>query len=88
MWSFPTLDIRILSEVCDVLEERDGLMYTCVQSYSILYDKRREKCYEGIPIAQYTHVPSNVGENVGISILLGQLHRYRELIQDKDNFIF
>jgi hypothetical protein len=88
MWTFPTLDIRILSKVCDVLEERDGLMYNCVQSYSILYDKRREKCYEGIPIAQYTHVSSNVGENVGNSILLGQLHRYRELIQDKDNFIF
>jgi hypothetical protein len=29
-----------------------------------------------------------LGENVGVSILLGQLHRYRELIQDRDNFIF
>jgi hypothetical protein len=28
MWSFHTLDIRILSEVCAVLEERDGLVYT------------------------------------------------------------
>jgi hypothetical protein len=50
--------------------------------------KRREKCYDGIPIAQYTNVSSNVGENVGTGILLGQLHRFRELIQDKDNFVY
>jgi hypothetical protein len=28
-----------------------------------------------------------VGENVGSSIITGQLHRFRELIQDKDNFV-
>ena len=63
-------------------------MKRCVKPHTELYDKRREQCYEGIPIAQYTHVSSNVGYNVGNSILMGQLHRYRELIQDRDNFAY
>jgi hypothetical protein len=88
MWAFPTLDIRIVSRAQWVLEERDGRYYKCVQSHSILYDKRREKCYDGIPIAQFTHVSSNVGESVGSSIILGQLHRFRELIQVRDNFVY
>jgi hypothetical protein len=88
MWAFPTLDIRIVSRAQWVLEERDGRYYKCVRSHSILYDKRREKCYDGIPIAQYTHVSSDVGESVGSSIILGQLHRFRELIQVRDDFVY
>lgn len=88
MWSFPTLDLRIATTLCWIRDDRTGLMILCVRSISKLYDKRREKCYDGIPIAQYTHVSSNVGQNVGRSILMGQLHRYRELIQDRDNFIY
>lgn len=89
MCSLPTLDLRIATTSCWpwVWDGRTGLMILCVKSICKLYDKRRENCYDDIPITQYTHASSNVGQNVGRSILMGQLHRYRELIQDRDNFI-
>lgn len=86
MWSFPTLDIRIISKRRMVRDELTSTSFSSVFSYSVLYDIRREKCYEGIPIAQYTHVSSEVGQNVGSSILMGQMHRFRELIMDKEVF--
>lgn len=87
MWSFPTLDVRVITIIYEMLDEITGLMQRYVKSHTELYDKRREQCYDGITIAQYTHVSSNVGYNVSNSILMGQLHRYRELIQDRDNFV-
>lgn len=86
-WSFPTLDIRIVS--CQVLHaEAAGVVHDAtVESYTILYDKRREKCYDGIPIVQYMHVSSSISSNVTNSILLGQLHRFRELIMCRQNYV-
>jgi hypothetical protein len=87
MWSFPTLDIRSISTPRMCVDKTTGLAYRYVHSHSVLYDKRREKCYDGIPIAQYTHVSSTVSENVDRSIIMGQLHCFRELIQDRQAFI-
>ena len=58
-----------------------------VQSYTLLYDKRRNACYRGIPIVQYAHVSSTLSLHCGYNILIGQLHRFRELISWKDNYV-
>ncbi len=57
-----------------------------VYSHTKLYDKRRSACYRGIPIVQYTHVSSNISIHCGYNILLGQLHRFRELITMRCNY--
>lgn len=41
----------------------------------------------GIPIVQYAHVSSTLSLHCGYNILVGQLHRFRELIMLRDNYI-
>jgi hypothetical protein len=40
MWSFPTLDIRIISTPRMCVDKTTGLAYRYVHSHSVLYDKR------------------------------------------------
>ena len=86
-WSFPTLDVRIVSSQLPQCDDSGNVVGSIVVSETELYDKRREKCCDGIPVVQYTHVSSSLSQNVTTSILLGQLHRYRELIMRRNNYI-
>lgn len=52
-----------------------------------LYVERHELCRGGIHVVQHAHVSSILGQNVTICILLGQLHRYHELITRYNNHI-
>jgi len=61
--------------------------YAVVYSSVGLYDKRREPCYQRIPIAQYLHVSSALSSRTGPNVLLGQLHRFTSIIMDRDNFL-
>ena len=44
-------------------------------------------CYAGIPIVQYAHVASTLSIHCGYNILIGQLHRFRESITVRGNYI-
>jgi hypothetical protein len=57
-FAYPTLDVRITTDV----DEYDG-----VQSYTELYDKRREPCYRGISMVHYVHVSSGVSARVALT---------------------
>jgi hypothetical protein len=56
-FAYPTL-VRITTDV----DEYDG-----VQSYTELYDKRREPCYRGISMVHYVHVSSGVSARVALT---------------------
>jgi hypothetical protein len=77
-FAYPTLDIRINTDF-----NAQGV----VASRTVLYDKRREPCYRGIPIVHYVHVSSGVSARVGPYILRGQLHRLSQIIMCRDNFV-
>lgn len=42
---------------------------------------------QGVPAVQYSHVSSSVSAKTTASILLGQLHRYRELIMVRSYYV-
>ena len=73
------MDARIITVVCP----RTGVC----RAHTVLYDKRREPCYEHIPVVQYSHVSSAIAASVGRNVLLGQLHRFAGIIMDRDNFV-
>lgn len=50
-WSFPTLDIRIMSSIVPHYDDDGVLSATYVTSQTVLYDKRRETCYDGTTTA-------------------------------------
>jgi len=83
--SFTTLDLRIVSVRFQVSGD-DGVEWV-VRSYTALYDKRTEACYRDIPIVRYTHVSSTLSVHSGYNIILSQLHRYRELIMLRGNYV-
>jgi hypothetical protein len=76
--AYPTLDVCITTDADE---------YGRVQSFTELYDKRREPCYKGIPMVHYVHVSSRVSARVGPNILRGQLHRFSRIIMRRDNFV-
>ena len=86
LYSFSTLDVQIVTKKHSVMNEM-GDVVCVVQSFTKLYDKRRNACYRGIPIVQYQHVSSTLSLHCGYNILIGQLHRFRELIMLRDNYI-
>lgn len=86
MYLFSTLDVQIETRKHSITTET-GDVESVVQSFTKLYDKRRNACYRGIPIVQYTHVASTLSIHCGYNILIGQLHRFRELIMLRDNYI-
>lgn len=83
--NFPTLDIRIVSSV--ETYPTALTLIKLVRSESLLYDKRRQACYDPIPIVRFTHVSSTVSASLNSSILYGQLHRFKSLIMNKQAFI-
>lgn len=78
-WAYPTLDVGIVSS----LDPTTG----AVHSTTHLYGKRREPCYEDIPIVRFIHVASAVSALVGPNVLLGQLHRFSRVILDRGNLM-
>ncbi len=58
-----------------------------VRSTTHLYDKRRESCYDDIPVVRYIHVASAVSARVGPNVLHGQLFRFSTIILDRSNFV-
>ena len=86
LYCFNTLDVQIVTKVHTIVNEH-GVLEKVVKSYTLLYDKRRNACYWGIPIVQYTHVSSTLPLHSGYNILVGQLHRFRELITWRDNYV-
>jgi hypothetical protein len=76
--AYPTLDVCITTDVDE---------HGRVQSYTELYDKRRQPCYKGIHMVPYVHVSSAVSARVGPNILRGQLHRFSRIIMRRSNFI-
>lgn len=85
-FSFSTLDVRIVTEILSV-EAADSTLEQVVKSHTLLFDKRRLPCYSNIPIVQYTHVASTLSVHSGYNILIGQLHRFRELITVRSNYV-
>ena len=77
IWGYPTLDIRIVSQV----------VAGRVSSTTHLYDKRRESCYDDISVTGYVHVTSAVSARVGPNVLHGQLFRFSTIILDRSNFV-
>lgn len=57
-----------------------------VQCTTRLYDKRRERCYEGIHVVQYTPLSAGLAQSCLYNIFTGQLHRYQRRIMDEANF--
>lgn len=86
MWSFPTLDIRIVSST-EQQADVHGHINTFVTSNTVLYDKRREDCYDGIPVVQYSHVSSSLSARTTSGMLMGQLHRYKALIMLRGHYV-
>lgn len=64
-----------------------GILLTA-ESHTLLFDKRRLPCYSGIPIVQYAHVTSTLSIQCGCNILIGQLHRFRQLITVRSNYVW
>jgi hypothetical protein len=83
--SFPTLDVRLCSWTTPDPTGRKpgGIVKTTV----VLYDKRMESFYSKIPIVRYTSASSTLSIHSGYNILLGQLHRFSELIMDRNDFV-
>ena len=86
MCHFSTLDVEIVTRFHRVPSET-GEVELVTQSLTKLYDKRRNACYRGIPIVQYAHVSSTISLHCGYNILIGQLHRFRELILMRSNYV-
>ena len=82
---FPTLDVCIESRAypCPDHPTKDVV----VRSTTRLYVKRQQACYAGIPIVRYTHVASTLSAQSGYNIVVSQLHRYRELIWVRGNYV-
>lgn len=75
---FSTLDVRIIST-----QQANGVM----ESFTVLFDKRRQECYARLPIVQYTHISSMLSESSGYNIIISQLHRFKELIMSIANYV-
>ena len=51
-----------------------------------LYDKRRERIFQGVDFVQYSHATTCLSKECLYNILTGQLHRFSRLIMDQSNF--
>lgn len=87
MCRFPTLDLRICSWARPDLSANARTSGGIVQTLTRLYDKRTEACYAKIDIVRYTLVNSTLSVHSGYNILLSQLHRFKELIMDRRDYI-
>lgn len=52
-----------------------------------LYDKRRQSCFNGLPVRRFGHISSNVAGSVHTSVVLSALHRLLVACGDLDNFV-
>lgn len=85
LYCFETLDVGMVSDALPITDAAGHTIHV-MQSDTRLYDKRRNVCYRGIPIVQYTHVQHKFIQ-CGYNIMLGQLYRLRELITDSNNYV-
>lgn len=51
-----------------------------------LYDKRRESCYDGLQVVQYTPPLAGLSESCLYNTFVGQLFRYQRIITDQANY--
>lgn len=86
LFSFNTLDVQIVTD-SHLVVAADGSVEHMIKSHSLLFDKRRLPCYADIPIVQFTHVSSSLSLHCGYNTLIGQLHRFRELITVRGNYV-
>lgn len=77
MYRVPYLDVLKIYSV-----QPDGT----VRGTTHLYDKRREKCYDGIQVVQFTPLSAGLAESCLYNIFIGQLYRYQRIIMDQGNF--
>lgn len=79
-------DVQNFSNFLDLtIQSRhaDGKTPLC----TILYSKFREEKFRGLPIIRYPHMSSNLSLSLKINVLVGQFHRLRQIITERDNFV-
>ena len=67
------------------LRQNDAHPYNIV---STLYDKRRSMAYANVPKIYYTHGTTFLAQfQIGTNTVSSQYHRFRRIINDRDNFV-